>query len=81
MKNGKCPKCGSATVYTRENGVTFDSDGFGAQVDTGSWTAKSSKTISYLCTACGYFENYIADPNTLAEVTKNEDWKAVPPKP
>jgi len=74
MKNGKCDKCGSMTVHVLTNGfapggrreyIVFD--GMYSAVDV----------QSYLCTTCGYYENYVADPKRLAEVAQK--WPAVTP--
>jgi hypothetical protein len=76
MKNGKCPKCGSATVFTLENGVAY---GFKEPiVNTGASILSESIVDSYLCTTCGYFENYIKDPHALAQIAAGKKWKAVP---
>ncbi len=73
MRNGKCPKCGSATVYAKTNGLGFgDSDG--VLVYVGLLT-RQSPAVAFVCITCGYFENYIADPGKLAEVAKT--WQKV----
>jgi hypothetical protein len=36
-----------------------------------------SSVHTYICTACGYFEHYVADPGKLAEVAQS--WPAVSP--
>lgn len=77
MKKGKCIKCGSVTVYTRVSGVTYCNSGLGVEIDTGGWSAKDSSVDTYLCTTCGYFENYITDHGVLAEVARNKDWQQV----
>ena len=41
----------------------------------GAYTAVDIQ--SFLCTTCGYYENYVADPKRLAEVAQK--WPAVPP--
>lgn len=35
--------------------------------------------LSYVCTTCGYFEQYIDDPAKLAEVAQT--WDRVPSQP
>ena len=76
MKNGKCPKCGSATVYTKEKGV-YIGNGM-TVINTGGILLTNDSTVSYLCTNCGYFEIYFTNLDKLAEVTRNKGWKLVP---
>jgi hypothetical protein len=76
MKNGKCPKCGSATVYSIANGVMPGGRprqyiGFG-----GIYSAVDC--LTYLCATCGYYENYITDQKKLADVVQK--WPHVPPQ-
>ena len=74
MKNGKCDKCGSSTVHTLVNGFAPGGRreylGFG-----GAYSAVDVQ--SFLCTTCGYYENYVTDQKRLAEVAQK--WPAVPP--
>ena len=74
MKNGTCPKCGSATVYSKTEGLKYAVAKGVVFVHTSFMTMPSS-AVSYICTTCGYFENYIADKNKLAEVAEN--WQKV----
>ena len=74
MKNGQCPKCGSQTVYSQPNGICFhNSNSFHVRTAT---LDRNTPFMSYLCTTCGYFENYATDPNKLAEAAKT--WPKVP---
>ena len=74
MKNGKCFKCGSATVYSLANGVVpggrdreyIHLGAFYYPIDV----------QSFLCTTCGFYENYVTDQKRLAEVTQK--WPQVP---
>ena len=75
MKNGKCIKCNSATVYTAQLGVFYGDlklEGAGFPGIIGS-----PLYISYLCTTCGYFENYVDDQQMLQKVSSNKGWKKV----
>ena len=74
MRNGKCPKCGAATVHSLTNGISpggrreyilFGGANYGIDIQ------------SYVCVTCGYYENYLADPKRLAEVAQK--WPPVPP--
>ena len=75
MRNGLCPKCRSRNVYVKENGVKIG-EYSGVYVYT-SMITKSSPLESYICADCGYFENFIADPAKLMEVTLT--WTKVAP--
>jgi predicted nucleic-acid-binding Zn-ribbon protein len=72
MKNGRCPQCGSETVYSRPGGV-----GFGnidkIFVNAGNSHNPSSFT-ALVCVTCGYLEIYLSD-NYLADITKT--WSKV----
>ena len=72
MKNGVCPKCNSKTIYSQPQAVYFYQGHL--HVSTGSQSSGVQFT-SYVCTACGYFENYITDQSKLAEVASK--WKKV----
>jgi len=48
MKSGKCPKCGSTTVYTKLSGLGLG-DHQGVYVFTGM-VVMISKTVAYICT-------------------------------
>ena len=74
MRNGQCPKCNSTTIYSLPQGVYFYA-GNAFHVHTGS-LSMGIAYVSFVCTTCGYFENYIADPNRLAEVASK--WQKVP---
>ena len=74
MRNGQCSQCGALTVHTLKNGVQPGGRreylGF-----NGTYTGVDVQT--YLCTTCGYFENYVIDPARLAEAAQR--WPLVPP--
>ena len=75
MKNGKCPKCGSATVHTMNGGT-----GFGNMdrifINGGKMHQPSTYT-TYVFVTCVYFENYLSG-SYLPEVVKS--WPKVPVK-
>jgi len=75
MRNGTCPKCGNVTVFTRPDGLKYAIQQGTVFVHTGFMTA-ASPAVSYICTTCGYFENYIADQSKLYEVSTT--WQPVP---
>ena len=65
MRSGYCPKCKTPTVYRMREGI--GEGGRGVYVRT-SWMTKASPVESYVCTRCGYYENYIVDEQKMAEV-------------
>jgi predicted nucleic-acid-binding Zn-ribbon protein len=74
MRTGLCPKCGSGNVFMKKEGVRISDDGL--RIPTGM-IVQHSPYISYVCTDCGYFENYIVDKPKLAEIAQK--WDAVRP--
>ena len=77
MRNGTCPSCGSTTIYSRPGGAKITETGH-IRIITGS-AARSRPVpyVSYVCTTCGLFENYLANADKLAEVAQT--WQKVPP--
>ena len=74
MKNGICIKCGSDTVFSKTDGLGFgDTNGVFVYV---SILTRRSPTVSFICSSCGYFENYINESGKLVEVAKT--WQKVP---
>jgi len=76
MKNGKCIKCGATTVYTQPNGIAWENQA-GVYVKGLAWLAKPHPVDTYVCTQCGYFENYLPDKNILQKITESDKWKKV----
>jgi DNA-directed RNA polymerase subunit RPC12/RpoP len=66
MKDGVCPRCNSKTVFKKVNGVISESKHIYVRGIT-MLTPRSDRT-SYVCTSCGYYENYIDDPDLLAKI-------------
>lgn len=55
MKDGNCPKCASTDVRI-------------TTVINTELVTSAYEFDTYLCTACGYFEHYVADPAKIAGV-------------
>lgn len=73
MKKGTCPKCSSPEVHVSE-------DAWGQRGTYGSNTVpitmfKNAKLNNYICTNCGYVENYIKKDSMLTKI-KNKWPKA-----
>jgi glutaredoxin-related protein len=76
MKNGYCPKCESLKIYLKRNGIA-DFEGLKVTASTVGWKHPVVYD-SYLCTNCGFFENYIVDKKKLSTV--EEIWNKVEPE-
>ena len=68
MKQGKCPKCGSEEVYSGVE-IMPKTGPFGSNSIPVSIVSIAALD-NYVCTACGYLERYIADPEKLKEIGK-----------
>jgi hypothetical protein len=74
MKDGKCPKCNSNTVYVKRKGTSFGDGGIHVYISS-QLASRPVPVDHYICTTCGYFEAYVEDKAKLEAVTK--DWKKV----
>ena len=73
MRDGLCPKCGSATVYAKENGL----GGLrGVRVRIANGTSEK-QVVAYVCVTCGYSETYVADRATIEAIRR--DWTPIRP--
>ncbi|MCQ3936425.1 MAG: hypothetical protein DPW18_05185 [Chloroflexi bacterium] len=75
MKDGKCPRCKSDTVYMKRRGLGHGSSGLYIYISKEFATRPTHDVDHYICTTCGYFESYIEDKARLEAVAK--DWKKV----
>jgi hypothetical protein len=76
MKDGKCPKCNSTTVYTKRQGIKFGSDNFFYVSISSERMSRSVQEVDhYLCNNCGYLEIYVENKEKLEAVAK--DWNKV----
>jgi len=69
MKSGTCPKCQSTDVRMTQDGFSWPKAKAGVHLKT-EMVVQASPMNTYVCTACGYFEHYVADPGKLAEVAQ-----------
>lgn len=74
MRRGVCVKCQTPTVYRKPNGVSHGGGGGTVYVHT-SWATSPSPVESFICTRCGYFENYVVDDRKMSEVANT--WEKV----
>jgi hypothetical protein len=75
MRDGICPKCGAAEVRGARAHFNWGGEE-GVRVRTGA-IVRGSQVDTYMCTACGFYEHYLADPGKLAEVA--EKWARIEP--
>ncbi len=82
MKMTNCPKCLSPNVFMSKTGVGWDQSLhvlmsgvlLGAAIEamepTYDWE-------TYLCTDCGYFENYVTDNDWLKKIKagRSKNWR------
>ncbi len=68
MLNGQCPRCNAKDVYKKNNGII---SGEKHVYVTGlGFTSPRTDQTTFLCTSCGYYENYIADETIREKVTQ-----------
>ena len=69
MKNtGKCPKCASEELLRIEG--QSGAYGAGNNIQTG-WTVFSAvKVTRFLCTSCGFSEEWIESPEDIAKLVE-----------
>jgi predicted RNA-binding Zn-ribbon protein involved in translation (DUF1610 family) len=71
MRDGTCPKCGSSSIYHRNQGIegriTVKTGRVGHPVDQDC----------YVCTDCGYFERFLDDEGMLGKIEDDEKWPRV----
>jgi hypothetical protein len=76
MRNGVCPKCNSNSVYATnaaDGNFTLPTVTHDALIAT----AVSVQRVSserYVCTACGYFETYVASREFLDFIPTSSVW-------
>ena len=62
MRDGTCPKCRSREIYQSP-----------ADLGMGRMPIANMRAVSvatYVCTACGYMEHYVDDPNDLRKIAQ-----------
>lgn len=73
MKKGKCPKCGSANIYSAED-LPLKGGPFGSNSIPVSLTAMAALD-NYVCLDCGLVERYITSEYMIKKITKK--WKKI----
>ena len=67
MRDGTCIKCGYASVRQLTDGI-YDGQGRGVSVNDGSMIRYPQSYETFLCTACGYWENYLTNTDLLRRI-------------
>ncbi len=77
MRDGTCDKCGTAAVMQRTGGI-YPAGGTANPtvfVNDGTMVQRTVDYETFLCTACGYYENYVTDVGKLQNVaTPGSGW-------
>lgn len=68
MLNGECPRCNSKAVYKKNNGIISGEKH--VYVRGLGFSSPRTDRTTFLCTSCGYYENYINDKTILEKVTQ-----------
>jgi hypothetical protein len=71
MKTGICPKCNAHEVFKLVDAMGMRDCRSLEKIDSGKVRTSME---SYVCTDCGYFENYIVDAAHLAAIKSGGDW-------
>jgi len=75
MKNGTCIKCNAKTVYKLRDGVGSVEC---QSIMVGRWGKSTTNFDCYICTSCGYFENYVTRRENLDAIAQGKgNWAKV----
>ena len=82
MRNGRCVKCGAATVRAARNGISSQSGHttMFAHMEgrpRGMVVPFRGEAWQFACTSCGYLEWWVLDPQTLGHIQST--WAPVTP--
>jgi hypothetical protein len=61
-----CPKCGSRDIFVVPGSVGFG--GAGSNIIAGSTIFSAVKVARYLCSGCGFIEEWVDDPDGLEKI-------------
>ena len=80
MRDGTCAKCGYQSVRQLTRGIyeSGDAGHVGVMVNDGSMIRRPTSYETFLCTACGYWENYLTDAELLRRVADGSGGWAPP---
>jgi hypothetical protein len=80
MRDGTCVRCGYRTVRQLTRGIydPSDSSHYGVMVNDGKMIRRPTSYETFLCTACGYWENYLSDAELLQRVANGDGGWAPP---
>jgi hypothetical protein len=70
----KCPRCMSDDVFVSRHGVGWDMT---LRVEMNGMTG-TKNWVTYLCTDCGYFENYVTEKEWMNKIKadpKSAGWQ------
>lgn len=70
LPEGMCPKCGSVEIYVDNAGLVDARGGYSVLSLHDMWHGRTAPLSTYLCTACGYVELFLADVSHIPEIMK-----------
>ncbi|MCJ8501781.1 hypothetical protein [Desulfatitalea alkaliphila] len=73
MRDGRCPRCQSKTVYQMRNGVTTASGKNVFVRGTALIGSAATDRMTLVCTTCGHYEHYLTDAAILKRVAQKWD--------
>lgn len=82
MRNGECPKCGSHEIYASKEGPGIAPESFTWYVLDAHRAGISLEDRTFLCSGCGYWENYLQNRKVIADIVANNggrNWVKVTP--
>jgi hypothetical protein len=77
MRDGTCDKCGGAVRQLTKGIHPFGGE-HGVMVNDGAMIRRPSSFETFLCTACGYWENYLTDVEKLRAASEGRGGWAPP---
>lgn len=77
MRDGSCVKCGQDTVRQLTGGI-YRGQKTALYVGGGGMVTTASSYDTFLCSSCGYYEDYVTDVEALQRVADGDGGWARP---
>lgn len=83
MRRGTCPKCSQASVRCARSGAYWHGASTTGEMRVRTGTQVPSAEVGslvdiYVCTACGYFEQYLMSGEAIGAISAT--WSYLPPQ-
>ena len=75
LPEGTCPKCGSTEIFVDDRGLVDASGGITVLNLHDMWHGSKAAINTYLCSACGYLELFLADTDRLPDIVRT--WRRI----